>query len=103
MVRHVFLWRVARNADPNEVIRILDDLADKIPGIRSWTRGRHQGAPGGSGDLWEYALVCDFDSYADLQKYSDHPLHVQAVEKLLPMFSARAVCDFEINEARSSR
>ena len=103
MVRHIFLWKVANNADPKEILRILDELVEKVPGIRSWSRGRHEGAPGASGDVWEYGLVCDFDSYADLQRYSDHPFHMQVVEKLLPMFSARAVCDFEINEARTGR
>jgi hypothetical protein len=96
MIRHVFLWRVAKNADPQEIIRILDELPEKVPGIRTWTRGKHQGAPGGSGDLWDYALVCDFDSFEDLQKYSDHPFHEKVVQRLLPMFSARAVCDFDL-------
>jgi hypothetical protein len=96
MVRHIFLYNVAKNANSDEIIRILDELPGKVPGIRSWTRGKHQGAPGASGDVWEYGLVCDFDSFKDLQTYSDHPFHMQVVEKLLPMFSARAVCDFEI-------
>jgi hypothetical protein len=96
MVRHIFLYKVAKNADPDEIIRTLDELPGKVPGIRSWTCGKHKGAPGASGDVWDYGLVCDFDSYTDLQAYSDHPFHMQVVEKLLPMFSARAVCDFEI-------
>jgi hypothetical protein len=96
MVRHIFLWRVAKNSDPQEIIRILDELPKKLTMIRTWTRGKHQGAPGASGDLWDYGLVCDFDSFEDLQKYSDDPFHMQVVDKLLPMFSARAVCDFEI-------
>ena len=96
MVRHIFLWKVADKADPQEVIRILDDLTKTVPGIKSWSRGKHQGAPGASGDLWDYGLVADFDSFADLERYSNHPTHIAAVEKLLPMFSARAVCDFEM-------
>jgi hypothetical protein len=103
MVRHVFLWKVAQNADPKEVIRLLDELPANVPGIRSWTRGRHQGPPGASGDLWDYALVCDFDSFEDLQKYSDHPFHMKVVDRLLPMFSARAVCDFELAGAGATR
>jgi Stress responsive A/B Barrel Domain len=100
MVRHIFLWKVAKNADPNEILRILDELPEKIPGMRSWTRGKHQGAPGASGDLWDYGLVADFDSFDDLKRYSDHPLHMKAVEQLIPMFSARAVCDFEMPGGR---
>jgi hypothetical protein len=95
MVRHIFLWKVANDADPNEIIRILDELPKKLSMIRTWTVGKHQGPPGASGDLWDYGLVCDFDSFVDLQKYSDDPFHMEVVHKLLPMFSARAVCDFE--------
>jgi hypothetical protein len=101
MVRHVFLYKVAASADPNKVLEILNTLPGKVAGIRTWTVGKHQGAPGASGDLWDYALVCDFDSFADLQKYSDDSYHMEVVEKLLPMFSARAVCDFEFDAAKA--
>jgi hypothetical protein len=97
MIRHVFLYKVAKGSDPKEIVRILNELPKKVPGIRTWTLGQHQGAPGGSGDLWDYALVCDFDSFKDLEGYSDHPFHLEVVEKLTPMFSARAVCDFEFS------
>lgn len=94
MVRHVFLYKVAPSANPAKIVEILNSLPNKVPGIRTWTLGKHEGAPGGSGDLWDYALVCDFDSFEGLQTYSDHPYHMEVVEKLLPMFAARAVCDF---------
>jgi Stress responsive A/B Barrel Domain len=100
MVRHVFLYKVASDADPNKIIETLNTLPKRVGGIRTWTLGKHQGAPGASGDLWDYALVCDFDSLAGLQKYSDDPYHMEVVEKLLPMFSARAVCDFEFDPVK---
>ena len=100
MVRHVFLYKVAPGADPQTVTEILNTLPKKVAGIRTWTLGKHQGVPGASGDLWDYALVCDFDSFETLQKYSDDPYHIEVVQKLLPMFAARAVCDFEFNPAK---
>jgi hypothetical protein len=99
MVRHIFLWKVAPSANANEIIRILNELPGNVPGIRTWTVGKHTGAPGASGDLWDYGLVCDFDSFEGLQSYSDHPFHMKVVDRLLPMFSARAVCDFEFSDA----
>lgn len=98
MIRHVFLWRVAPGADPDEILRILDELPAKVPGIRTWERGKHQGEPGNSGAPWDYALTCDFDSLEALEAYSNHPFHQQVVDRLLPMFADRAVCDFQLSE-----
>lgn len=95
MVRHIFLWRVAPSADPDEIVALLNTLPEKVPGIQNWEIGRHQGAKGDSGDPWDYALITDFDSFDALEQYSDHPYHVEVVEKLLPRFSDRAVVDFE--------
>jgi hypothetical protein len=97
MVRHVFLWKVRPGASAEEIFKILNTLPDRVPDIRNWTLGSHRGAPGSSGDLWEHGLVCDFDSFEALKAYSEHPYHVEVVEKLTPMFSARAVCDFALD------
>ena len=97
MVRHVFLWKVAPGANPDEVIEILNALPENVPGVRSWSLGRHSGAPGASGGIWDYGLVCDFDSFEALESYSEHPFHLEVIERLLPMFSDRAVCDFEFS------
>jgi hypothetical protein len=99
MIRHIFLYKVAPGADAQEILRILNELPKKVPGIRTWTLGKHTGAPGASGDLWDYGLVCDFDSFEALEQYSDHPFHLKVVEQLTPMFSARAVCDYEFRDA----
>ncbi|CAN7784011.1 Dabb family protein [Caballeronia sp. LjRoot34] len=94
MIRHIFLWNVVKGADPEEVVQILNELPRVIPGTRGWSIGKHEGAPGASGDLWDYGLTTDFDSFEDLERYSNHPAHTKAVERLLPMFAARAVCDY---------
>jgi len=96
MVRHIFLWKVADGADPTRVLEILNELPSKVPGALNWSMGAHQGAPGASGDIWDYGLVCDFESYQALESYSQHPAHLEVIERLLPMFAARAVCDFEV-------
>ena len=43
MVRHIFLYKVAPSADPNEIVRILNELPVKVPGIRTWTVGTDEG------------------------------------------------------------
>jgi hypothetical protein len=99
MVRHLFLWRVASDANADEIVEILNTLPDKVPGIRYWEIGQHLGEKGDSGDPWDGALVSDFDSFEGLQQYSEHPYHMEVVEKLLPMFSDRAVVDYERSDS----
>ena len=98
MVRHIFLWKLAEGADPETVIQLLNELPERLPGTLSWSLGPHQGEPGSSGGVWDYGLVCDFESFEALKRYSEDPFHMQCIERLLPMFADRAVCDFEIPE-----
>jgi hypothetical protein len=95
MVRHVFMFRVADGEDPAAIVDLLNTLPEKVPGVRTWEIGKHQGEEGDSGDPWDYVLITDFDSFEALDAYSTHPYHMEVVEQLLPRFSARAVCDFE--------
>jgi len=95
LVRHIFMWRVADGADPNRIVELLNTLPGNVPGVRGWEIGSHVGEKGESGDPWDGVLVSDFDSFAGLQAYSEHPYHMEVVEQLLPMFSDRALVDFE--------
>jgi hypothetical protein len=97
MFRHVFLYKMAPDADPQATIDILNDLPAKVPGILNWTLGAHRPPPGGRSGRWDFGLVCDFRTFADLQAYNSHPAHLEAVKVLLPMISAHAICDFEFN------
>src|SRR5690348_6023939 len=94
-VRHIFLWRVAESASQQEITDILNTLAEKLPFIEGWSLGSHQGEPNENGAPWDGSLITDFASWADLDRYSTDPYHLQVVEKLMPMFSDRAVVDFE--------
>jgi|ERR1700730_4973061 len=97
MLRHIFLWNVAPGVDPQEPIRVMNELPATIPWIRSWQIGKHHG-PKRYENTWEYALTVDFDSLDDYNRYSDHPLHRKIVPMIVPMFAARAVCDIELAE-----
>lgn len=94
-VRHIFLWRVAEGSSRDEIIEILNTLPEKLPFIQGWSVGNHQGDPNENGAPWDGALITDFASWDDLDRYSTDPYHLQVVEKLMPMFADRAVVDFE--------
>ncbi|WP_139000238.1 Dabb family protein [Rhodococcus zopfii] len=95
MIRHVFAWKVAEGNDPEEIVRLLELLPPKLDFIRYCEIGQHKGDPGDNGAPWDGVLITDFDSWADLDRYSEDPFHLEIVAKLLPMFSDRAVVDFE--------
>lgn len=95
-VRHIFLWRVADGSTQQEILDILNTLPGRLPVIKGWQAGSHEGDPGENGAPWDGALITDFDSWAGLEEYSNDPYHLEVVAKLLPKFSERAVVDFEI-------
>lgn len=100
MFRHVFLYKMVPEADPQAAIDILNALPAKVPGIINWTLGAHRSPPGERSGRWDCGLVCDFRSFEDLQSYNSHPAHLEAVKALLPMLSAHAICDFEFDAER---
>lgn len=95
-VRHIFLWRVAEGSSQTEIIDILNTLPAAMPIIKGWQVGTHQGDVGENGNPWDGALITDFDSWEGLTEYNNDPGHLEVIEKLLPMFSDRAVVDYEV-------
>jgi hypothetical protein len=96
MIRHVFVWQVAEGHDNDKVIELLNRLSVELDFIVDWSIGKHVGAPNDNGDPWDGALITDFASWEDLDRYSNAPFHQEIVEQLLPMVSGRAVVDFEL-------
>lgn len=98
MIRHIMLFNVADDADPQHLLDLLNEFPQNIDFIRSWNVGPHRGGTP-LGVEWEYALVCDFDSLDDVPAYHSHPFHVGLIPQLAPMIGALAVADIEIDDA----
>jgi hypothetical protein len=94
-VRHVFSWQVAPGHSGDKIVQLLNTLPEKLPQVKGWEIGQHHGDPGENGSPWDGVLVSDFDSWAELESYSNDPQHLEVVEQLMPMFADRAVVDFE--------
>jgi hypothetical protein len=97
MIRHIFLWKVAPGADPDEIVRVLNEVRRNIPWIRHWQIGKHHG-PRLYQSTFEYGLTADFDSLEQYQAYSAHPEHQKVLPVLAPMYAARAVLDLELGD-----
>jgi hypothetical protein len=101
VVRHVFLWNVKPDAGETAGQRILDALnriKDEPVRAVSWTLGPDVPPAGSedSGGRWQYGLVCDYESWAELQAYYSTPEHAAVVDEIVPLIADRAVCDFEV-------
>lgn len=97
MIRHVFMWSVAETADAEAVFDDLASLDRVVPGLRNWSVGRQLKADksASAGD-WQYILMADFESQADLAAYENHPAHVEIVERVFGDYKDWAVLDYEL-------
>ena len=79
MLRHVAMIRFNDGVTDDEV-RVIDEGLAGLPAvideIRNYSFGRDLGF---SDTNYDYAVVAEFDSRADLDVYSDHPAHVKVL------------------------
>jgi hypothetical protein len=95
VLRHVFMWSVKPEFDGMQVLAELSTLPSVVPGLVSWSIGKHVGHEvHSSGPQYEYAIVCDFPGEAELGEYQTHPEHVAVVNRVLPKYQNWAVIDF---------
>jgi len=89
----LFNWAQDANADALEAIRSgLDQLA-QLDMVVSYHHGPDVAVSDGN---WDYALVADFESIEDYQRYAADSTHRDLVESLiLPCMSNGATVQFE--------
>jgi hypothetical protein len=100
VVRHIFLW----NVKPDEpgagelIVAALNRIRDEPVPASSWSIGQDVAPPGsgGSGGRWQYGLVCDYESWEQLQAYYSTPEHTAVTDEIVPLLADRAVCDFAL-------
>jgi hypothetical protein len=100
VVRHIFLWNVKPEAagGGQTILDALNRIKDEpVPAV-TWSLGADVPPPGSgdSGGRWEYGLVCDYESWEQLQAYYSTPEHAAVVEEIVPLIADRAVCDYEL-------
>ncbi|MCU1409110.1 MAG: Stress responsive alpha-beta barrel domain protein [Microbacteriaceae bacterium] len=93
------MWQAAEPREKQPILDLLAQLSDRLPMIRSWELGGHVGEPNDNGDPWDGALITDFESWEDLDAYSNDPFHDVIVQQLLPRVRSRAVVDFVREDA----
>jgi hypothetical protein len=97
-VRHIFVWSVKDGFDGQEVLNTLATLEGEVPGVREWTIGQHAGeSPNSSTGRWDYALTCDFESFAALNAYQNDPRHLALVNEISAAYGDWMVLDYELS------
>jgi Stress responsive A/B Barrel Domain len=97
MIHHVVLFRFNEGVTDAQVRAAgaeLEALAGRIPEIRRIAFGPNQ-APG-AGE-WPWALLVLLDDMAAVQRYAEHPAHVDVVQRVLaPIRAGRLAVDLEV-------
>ena len=77
MIRHIVLVKFRHDTSADGIAAILDGvsaLVAALPGAHGFTGGRSE-SPEAMERGYLHGFVIDFDTWADLQRYADHPDH----------------------------
>jgi hypothetical protein len=99
MIRHIVLWTFKENAGGREKQENIDSAKEKLLNLknhidvikhieccRNFTE---------TPDSVDLALMCEFETKADLEKYQTHPAHLDVVQFMRTVRDKRIVADYE--------
>ncbi|MDN2579315.1 Dabb family protein [Aquibium sp. ELW1220] len=102
MIRHIVLTRFKPDMTENEIADIyagLSALTDSLQGARGFTGGR-SASPERIERGYMHGFVIDFDGWAELKAYADHPKHralgARIVENAIGGIDGVLVLDLEV-------
>jgi hypothetical protein len=100
MVKHVVFFRLADMAEGKtklenaQIIKQgLLSLLDKVPVLRSEKVGIN--IPNATKTDYDICLECEFDTWADVDTYQNHPEHLKVAGYIAKCRTARAAVDYE--------
>lgn len=93
MIRHIVAFSAK---DPKDIPTIKAGLARmrEIPGVRVLEVADNAKHDMLSKEM-DVVLYSEFDSWADLAAYQDHPLYQEAIDVVRPLRDQRVVLDYE--------
>ncbi|MFD0916558.1 Dabb family protein [Pseudahrensia aquimaris] len=102
MIRHIVLIKFKPDTDEAKIAEIfasLSALTDRLPGAQNFTGGRSQ-SPEQIERGYMHGFVIDFESWADLEAYAQHPDHrtlgTQLTENAVGARDGILVVDLEV-------
>lgn len=99
MIKHVVLFRLKAEADPQDKQRAMQAFRQAILALQTQipTIQRIEvGFNANPNESYDIALYSEFASLAHVEAYATHPAHVAAAQIILPLVEHRACSDYEI-------
>lgn len=97
-VKHIAFFKFKADRTPEQVaeaFRIIEDFPKKIPGILDLTWGPDISTEGLSKGF-THSVAMLFEDVAARDAYLIHPVHQDAVSKVIPQLDDVIVCDHEV-------
>ncbi len=91
MIKHVVMYKLKNEADADEMIRRFLSMRGKIEVLKSLYAGKNEVE---SARAYDVALICEFDSLADLEIYASHPVHIPVKEYVHSVIKEAHSVDF---------
>lgn len=95
MVRHIVLFQLKNAAEKQEVMNRFKAAIEALPATISWIRHIEVRFNMNPDEMYDIALVSEFDTLEDVKRYAVHPDHVAAGKLLAPLKESRACVDYE--------
>ena len=94
MIQHIVLFKIRESAAPGQVVEAMEALLamkEKVPEIKAIHFGPNLGP---SVKEYSHLLLVTLDDMGAVQRYLDHPVHRQTVDKFIaPIREARLAAD----------
>ena len=96
MFRHIVLLTLKADTPEGQsdiIVKALRDLPTAIPEIANYVVGQDAEIAEGNADI---AIVADFANEDDYEVYRTHPVHLVAIQMILPFIAGRAAVQHEV-------
>ena len=100
MVKHIVFFRLLDEAEgctkvenAQKIKAGLEGLVDLVPCLNKAEAGIN--IPNATKTDYDVCLICEFNSFADVDAYQVHPEHVKVASFIAKVRSGRAAVDYE--------
>lgn len=102
MIRHVVMFKFKDEAEGRskaENLALTKEMLEKLPSTIAQIRYQQVALNSAGADQTNYdlCLICDFDSFEDLNSYIVHPDHKAVGAFMRPLRLERACVDYELS------